>query len=405
MTEIKKPTLLLVDGHSLAFRSFYAFSKGGEGGLTTKDGFPTSVTYGFLKSLLDNCKSIEPKGVTIAFDTAEPTFRHKEDPNYKANRDVAPDIFFQDLDQLEEILKESLNLSICKAPGYEADDIIGTLMTVCLVNNIRGVMVTSDKDYLQLVSETTEMLNHKNEIIGLNGVEDRFGCRPDQVIEVLGLMGDSSDNIPGVRGVGEKTAIKLIQQFGSIEKVYENLSEVSGKSLKSKLKEGHEQAMLSRELVTIDRKVPLPIELEDLRLNEIKLSENKEFLELLRELELNTLYQRIIEGSASSKKGMSPRLSDTTGKKSFSQSVQLELLEEPKVQTQKPVLTYKIETEEEWDLFQDKIQANQKIALALYCQGNHQLDYQIQGMALSLKKGVAYFISFKNWSFYRTVII
>ncbi|MCP4972520.1 MAG: DNA polymerase I, partial [Prochlorococcus sp.] len=101
-----KPTLLLVDGHSLAFRSFYAFSKGGEGGLATKDGTPTSVTYGFLKALLDNANGLSPNGVVIAFDTAEPTFRHKRDVNYKANRDVAPDIFFQDLAQLQEILKE-----------------------------------------------------------------------------------------------------------------------------------------------------------------------------------------------------------------------------------------------------------------------------------------------------------
>ena len=154
MTEIKKPTLLLVDGHSLAFRSFYAFSKGGEGGLTTKDGFPTSVTYGFLKSLLDNCKSIEPKGVTIAFDTAEPTFRHKEDPNYKANRDVAPDIFFQDLDQLEEILKESLNLSICKAPGYEADDVLGTLANDAADKGWSVRILSGDRDLFQSVSYT-----------------------------------------------------------------------------------------------------------------------------------------------------------------------------------------------------------------------------------------------------------
>ena len=99
----EKPILLLVDGHSLAFRSFYAFAKGGEGGLTTKDGRPTSVTYGFLKTLLDNCKVLSPKGVTIAFDTAEPTFRHKADPNYKANRDVAPEIFFQDLETAKDI--------------------------------------------------------------------------------------------------------------------------------------------------------------------------------------------------------------------------------------------------------------------------------------------------------------
>jgi len=112
-----KPVLLLVDGHSLAFRSFYAFSKSRDGGLTTKDGFPTSVTYGFLKSLLDNCKNISPEGVCIAFDTDKPTFRHVLDPNYKANRDVAPDIFFQDIEQLEIILKESLNLPIFKFPG------------------------------------------------------------------------------------------------------------------------------------------------------------------------------------------------------------------------------------------------------------------------------------------------
>jgi DNA polymerase I len=211
-------------------------------------------------------------------------------------------------------------------------------------------------------------------------------------------MGDSSDNIPGVRGVGEKTAIKLIQQFGTIEKVYENLADVPGKSLKSKLEEGHEQAMLSRELVTIDRKVPLPIELEDLRLSEIKLSENKEFLELIQELELSTLYRRITESSVSLKKERSHNQSDSSGKKSFSQAVQLELLEEPTFQTQKPVFCKTIGNEEEWNLFQNNIQANQKIALAIYSQGKHQLDYQIQGIALSINVFEAYFISFENFS-------
>ena len=108
--EAEKPILLLVDGHSLAFRSFYAFSKGGEGGLATKDGIPTSVTYGFLKALLDNCRHLSPEGVTIAFDTPEPTFRHKADVNYKANRDVATPVFFEDLEQLQKILIKQLNI-------------------------------------------------------------------------------------------------------------------------------------------------------------------------------------------------------------------------------------------------------------------------------------------------------
>ena len=146
-----KPLLLLVDGHSLAFRSFYAFSKGGEGGLATKDGRPTSVTYGFLKSLLDTSKSLKPQGVAIAFDTAEPTFRHKADANYKAHRDVAPEVFFQDLDQLQTILREQLDLPLCMAPGYEADDVLGTLANRA-ANEGWGVRILSgDRDLFQLV--------------------------------------------------------------------------------------------------------------------------------------------------------------------------------------------------------------------------------------------------------------
>ena len=121
------PLLLLVDGHSLAFRSFYAFAKGGEGGLSTKEGVPTSVTYGFLKALLDNCKGLAPQGVVIAFDTAQPTFRHEADSTYKAHRDQAPEHFFADLANLQQILETCLDLPLCMAPGYEADDVLGTL--------------------------------------------------------------------------------------------------------------------------------------------------------------------------------------------------------------------------------------------------------------------------------------
>ena len=154
--------------------------------------------------------------------------------------------------------------------------------------------------------------------------------------------------------------------------------------------------MLSRELVTIDREVPLPIDLEDLRLDETKLSENKEFLELIQELELVTLYRRLTEGSGSSQKQKISDKTDFSGKKMFSQAVQLELLEEPSVRTQKPIRSNIIETQEEWELFQNKLQEKHKLALALYSSGEHQLDYQIQGMALSLEIGEAYFISFQN---------
>ena len=304
MTEIKKPTLLLVDGHSLAFRSFYAFSKGGEGGLTTKDGFPTSVTYGFLKSLLDNCKSIEPKGVTIAFDTAEPTFRHKEDPNYKANRDVAPDIFFQDLDQLEEILKESLNLAICKAPGYEADDVLGTLANDAADKGWSVRILSGDRDLFQLVDDERDIAvlymgggpyakSGNPKLINEEGVREKLGVNPNKVIDLKALTGDSSDNIPGVKGVGPKTAINLLNENNDLDGVYKSLKELEKEGEKAKrgaikgavrlkLKADKDNAYLSRKLAEILIKIPInpKINYKLEGINESKLAENLEKLEL-----------------------------------------------------------------------------------------------------------------------------
>ncbi len=304
MTEIKKPTLLLVDGHSLAFRSFYAFSKGGEGGLTTKDGFPTSVTYGFLKSLLDNCKSIEPKGVTIAFDTAEPTFRHKEDPNYKANRDVAPDIFFQDLDQLEEILKESLNLEICKAPGYEADDVLGTLANDAADKGWSVRILSGDRDLFQLVDDERDIAvlymgggpyakSGNPKLINEEGVREKLGVNPNKVIDLKALTGDSSDNIPGVKGVGPKTAINLLNENNDLDGIYKSLKELEKEGEKAKrgaikgavrlkLKADKDNAYLSRKLAEILIKIPIYPKINyDLEgINESKLAENLERLEL-----------------------------------------------------------------------------------------------------------------------------
>ena len=304
MKEIKKPTLLLIDGHSLAFRSFYAFSKGGEGGLTTKEGFPTSVTYGFLKSLLDNCKSIEPKGITIAFDTAEPTFRHKEDPNYKANRDVAPDIFFQDLDKLEQILKESLNLSICKAPGYEADDVLGTLANDAADKGWIVRILSGDRDLFQLVDDERDIAvlymgggpyakSGNPKLITEEGVKEKLGVNPNKVIDLKALTGDSSDNIPGVKGVGPKTAINLLNENNNLDGVYKSLQELEKEGEKAKrgaikgavrlkLKADKDNAYLSRKLAEILIKIPISPKIEhNLEgINESKLAESLEKLEL-----------------------------------------------------------------------------------------------------------------------------
>ncbi|WP_269615866.1 DNA polymerase I [Prochlorococcus marinus] len=335
MTEIKKPTLLLVDGHSLAFRSFYAFSKGGEGGLTTKDGFPTSVTYGFLKSLLDNCKSIEPKGVTIAFDTAEPTFRHKEDPNYKANRDVAPDIFFQDLDQLEEILKESLNLSICKAPGYEADDVLGTLANDAAEKGWSVRILSGDRDLFQLVDDERDIAvlymgggpyakSGSPKLINEKGVREKLGVNPNKVIDLKALTGDSSDNIPGVKGVGPKTAINLLNENLDLDGVYKSLQELEKEGEKAKrgaikgavrlkLKADKNNAYLSKKLAEILIKIPIDPKVNyNLKgINESKLAESLERLELHSLSKQVSTFKAIFSKDGLSKKDLNPSSKET----------------------------------------------------------------------------------------------
>lgn len=307
----EKPLLLLVDGHSLAFRSFYAFSKGGEGGLATKDGRPTSVTYGFLKALLDNCKGLKPQGVTIAFDTAEPTFRHKADPNYKAHRDVAPDAFFQDLDQLQLILRNQLQLPLCMAPGFEADDVLGTLANRAASSGWRVRILSGDRDLFQLVDDQRDIAvmymgggpyakSSGPTLIDEAGVQFKLGVMPDKVVDLKALTGDSSDNIPGVKGVGPKTAINLLKENFDLDGVYKVLAEVEAEgpkasrgavkgALKGKLSADRDNAYLSRQLAEILVDIPLPEE-PVLELGPV----DGDGLEAqLKDLELNSLVRQV----------------------------------------------------------------------------------------------------------------
>ena len=265
--EESKPLLLLVDGHSLAFRSFYAFAKGGEGGLSTKDGVPTSVTYGFLKTLLENVKGLNAKGVVLAFDTAEPTFRHVADASYKAHRETAPEHFFADLTNLQEILKEDLDLSLCLAPGYEADDVLGTLALRGAAEGWKVRILSGDRDLFQLVDDERDIAvlymgggpyakNGGPIEMRREGVISKLGVPPEDVIDLKALTGDPSDNIPGVKGVGPKTAISLLQAHGNLEGIYADLSQQKG-ALRTKLESGRDSAFHSRMLARILVDVPL----------------------------------------------------------------------------------------------------------------------------------------------------
>ena len=307
----KKPILLLVDGHSLAFRSFYAFSKGIDGGLTTKEGFPTSVTYGFLKSLLDNCKNISPEGVCITFDTEKPTFRHELDPNYKANRDVAPDVFFQDIEQLEIILEESLNLPIFKSPGYEADDLLGTIANDASSKGWCVNILSGDRDLFQLVDDQKDIYvlymgggpyakSGNPTLMNENGVKEKLGVAPERVVDLKALTGDSSDNIPGIKGVGPKTAINLLKENDTLDGIYQALDKIQQNNDKKykgfikgsvieKLRNDKHNAFLSRDLAKINTEVPLTLSngYELKNINQELLSES------LKKLELSTLLRQI----------------------------------------------------------------------------------------------------------------
>ncbi|MCT0206125.1 DNA polymerase I [Synechococcus sp. CS-1332] len=268
--ERDKPLLLLVDGHSLAFRSFYAFAKGGEGGLSTKDGVPTSVTYGFLKALLDHCKGLEPQGVVIAFDTAEPTFRHEADAAYKAHREVAPEHFFADLANLQTILRDCLDLSLSMAPGFEADDVLGTLANRAAGEGWRVRILSGDRDLFQLVDDERDISvlymgggpyakNSGPTQIRRAQVIEKLGVPPEGVVDLKALTGDSSDNIPGVKGVGPKTALTLLKAHGDLDGIYAALDQQKG-ALKTKLETDRENAFRSRMLAEILVQIPLPQE-------------------------------------------------------------------------------------------------------------------------------------------------
>ena len=288
-----------MDGHSLAFRSYYAHAKGREGGLRTKSGIPTSVSFGFLKALLEVMETEKPQYVAIAFDVADKTFRHDQDDTYKAGRPDAPENFLPDLENLQELLA-ALKLPVLTAPGYEADDIIGTLTRRATAEGMRVKILSGDRDLFQLVNpeDTTTVLYMSTSYgkgipslqeFGSEEVQKKLGVLPEQVVDFKALCGDNSDNIPGVRGIGEKTAAKLLEEYGSLHGVYAALDQIKDATRK-KLEEGRDSALHSQYLAQIHLDVPIDIELEACQLQEF---DDVAVLPLLEKLEFRTFLSKI----------------------------------------------------------------------------------------------------------------
>ncbi len=254
----------LIDGSAYIFRAFYAIRQN----LSNAKGLPTNALYGFTNMLLKVIRDEQPDYLAMVFDTKEKTFRHDMYALYKANRQEPPEELKQQFPYFEPIV-DALNIPCLKQEGFEADDIIGTLARRGEEKGLKVVIVSGDKDMMQLITPNIQMLDTmKNKWIGEPEVLEKFGVPPNQVIEVMGLMGDSSDNIPGVGGVGPKTATELIQTYGSIKDLYENLQEIKKKKLVEKLTNDRDNAFLSHKLVTIETGMDLPFKLDDFKIRE-----------------------------------------------------------------------------------------------------------------------------------------
>ena len=285
--------LFLLDAYALIYRAYYAFIKNPR---INSKGFNTSAILGFINTLEDVLKKENPTHIGIAFDPKGPTFRHEAYEQYKAQREETPEVIRESVPVIKEFIK-AYNIPVFEVPGYEADDVIGTLAKQAEKRGIITYMMTPDKDYGQLVSETTFIYRPKYgdkefEVMGVERVKEKFGIEATaQVIDLLGLMGDSSDNIPGCPGVGEKTAQKLIAQFGSIENMLANTAELKG-ALKIKVEENREQIIFSKFLATIKTDVPIELDLDSLKR---EAPNEEELSNLFNFYELRSLKERVMK--------------------------------------------------------------------------------------------------------------
>ena len=283
-------TLIIIDGNSIINRAFYALPD-----MSNSDGLKTNAIFGFVRMMFKIIEDYQPTHMSVAFDKKAPTFRHKQYADYKAGRKKMSDELGQQLEPLKELL-DKFNINRLELAGYEADDIIGTVAKLGEENNFKVYIVTGDKDAIQLAShKTTTLITKKGvgevEEYNYDSVVERYEMTPTQFIDLKGLMGDKSDNIPGVPGVGEKTGIKLLKQYSTIENLIEHTDELKG-SIKKKIEENKELALMSKELATIITNVPLDIKLEDLEYGDYN---KDDVIEKFKEFGFTSLISKLLE--------------------------------------------------------------------------------------------------------------
>jgi DNA polymerase-1 len=278
--------LYLIDGSSYIFRAYFALPQ------MSNSKIFTHAIFGFTTMILKFFKEHQPEFIAVVLDKGRETFRNEIYHEYKSNRPEAPPDLIPQFPYIRKVL-QAMNISVQEREGFEADDLIATLAKKFSSQETEVVIVSGDKDLMQLVGDTTRILDTmKSRWIGVEEVKEKFGVEPHQVVEVMGLMGDQVDNIPGVKGIGEKTAIPLIQKFQSLENLFDHLDDLDKVGIKisararKALMEGKEDALMSRKLATVKTDVPIHVELEELRYQEVN---NENLRELYTELEFSQL--------------------------------------------------------------------------------------------------------------------
>ena len=279
--------LYLIDGHSYAYRAFYALGR-----LSTSGGKPIGAVYGFFNMLFKVIIEKKPEHLAFAFDYPAPTFRHKKFKEYKIHRPRMPEDLSGQFPLIKEIIA-AMNIPIIEKEGFEADDILATLARK-FESEFTVFIITGDKDIFQTVNSKTKIINtHKDNLTyDEEKVKEKFGVSPGQIVDFIALAGDSTDNIPGVPGIGPKTALALIEEFGNLENLYKNLAGVKSKRARELLLLHRTQAELSQELAHLDTRVPIEIEPEDLLWNKF---DRKKVKEIFAGLEITRLSKRLEE--------------------------------------------------------------------------------------------------------------
>lgn len=375
--EKKSKKLVVIDGNAIIHRSFHALPP-----LSTKKGELVNAVYGFASTLLSVIEKFQPDYILATFDLAAPTFRHEEYKEYKATRVKAPDELYAQIERVKELVR-AFNIPIYEKEGYEADDVIGTVVkqSETLNNGIENIIVTGDLDTLQLVNENTKVFALRRGITDTvlydsAAVMDRFGLRPDQMIDYKGLRGDVSDNIPGVKGIGEKTATTLLQTYGTLEKVYENIAEIKG-AVKDKLEKDKAQAFKSKWLATIVLDAPVKLELEKAVTREF---DRPTIVKLFQELNFFSLIKRL--------PGDNTKASVVAGPPQGVKDFKFELI-----------------TPEKLDEFVKTLSEAEEISIALKTIGEKYFDSEIKGVAICHKTGRAGYVEYLKESFEKLRVV